>query len=507
MPPPRRSLGRIVKTRSLYWLVGAAAMLVPAALVIVVFPTAMGDLSENFATGRWFPLTTPEHPPLQVWMTGLTGLIFPPGALSAVLVNQAFNALGVLYVWLTLRRMVDPARAALFALLFAGTIWLVAAPLSYALNADAIQLTIWAGAIYHLVRATETNRPLHWLGFGLWLAAALYAKYSALILIVGLAVGSLVVPDYRRQWANPRFWLAVLLSALLVTPYFVALAHDPAAVVNAEARVDGFGASLGAHLRSLLGLAEGLLLYLAPGWVLVAIGLLTRDFSFVAPAASDPATIRFTRWTFLGAIACIVLMIAFLGLLYLPRFDAPLLPLAVLAGAPLIALDPARWPRVERQVLFTVAAFSAVIFAGAAVAYTFFTAHDNMQEPFAEADAIVRADWAKTYACGPAYYLGDRRTAHGLSISGDLKPIGVPIDDLRKVDWFDPDLLRRQGGLLVFSGADFPRDVVAAALPEFAYTEPKSFTLPLLRTRTSQSVGYSYAFVPPADCPAKAAAS
>jgi hypothetical protein len=491
-----------VTTRSLYWLVGALALLVPVALVIAVFPTAMGDISENFASGRWFPLTTPEHPPLQVWMTGAVALVFPPNALSAILVGQAFNALGVLYVWLTLRRIVDPARAALFALLFATSLWFTAAQLSYALNADAIQPTIWAATVYHLVRAKETNRPLHWLAFSLWLAAALYAKYSAAILIAGLVVGSIIVPDFRRQWTNPRFYLSALLTTALVAPYFVALARDPAAVVNAEARVGGLALPLLAHLRNLLGFAEGLLLYLAPGWVIVAIGLAGRDFSLATAQASDAPTLRFLRWSFIGAVIAIVALIVVAGLLYLPRFDAPLLPFAVFAGAPFISIDRDRWPLVERRVLFTLAAFNLVLFVGAVATYVFFTSHNNMQEPLAEAEQIVRADWAKTFPCGPAYYIGDRRTAHGLSISGDLKPVGVPIDDLRKLDWFDAELLRRQGALLVFSGTDFPREMVGDALPEFAYSEPKSFTLPLLRTRTGASVGYSYAFIAPADCPA-----
>ena len=491
-----------MQKRTLTLAIGAAAMLLPVALVLAVFPTAMGDISENFASGRWFPLTTPEHPPLQVWITGLVALVFRPSALSAILVGQVLNALGVIYVYLTLARVVDETRARLFAFLFAGSIYFMGAPLSYALNADIIQIPIWAGVVYHLVRAAESDRWRHWIGFALWMVAAVYTKYSVAILVFGLGVGSLAVADYRRQWRNPRFLLACLATVVLSAPYFIALRSDPAAIGNAAIRVEGGTESLLGRFANLLRFVEGPFVFLAPGWIMIGLGLWRRDFVALRPSAAAGATARFLRWTFYGAVALVVAMIFGIGLFYVPRFDAPLFVLLVLAGAPLVEIDRERWRVVEGQVLFTVAAFAAVFFVGAVVAYTFFTSHDNMQEPFSQADAILRADWDKSFACGPAYYLGDRRTAHGLSIVGDLKPIGIPLEDIRKVDWFDPELLRERGALLVFSGEAFPADKVAAALPEFAAGQPKSFTLPLLRTLTGQRVGYSYAFIPPADCPA-----
>jgi hypothetical protein len=151
-------------------------------------------------------------------------------------------------------------------------------------------------------------------------------------------------------------------------------------------------------------------------------------------------------------------------------------------------------------VFGTTAIVAAITFVGAIVAYMLFTAHDNMQEPLPEAARIVRADWDRSYACGPAYYIGDRRTADGMSITGDRKPGGIPIDDIPLIRWFDPELLREKGAALVFSGTTFPAADVAAALPGFTVTAPKSFTLPLLRNFTGRTVGYSYAFIAPADC-------
>ena len=133
-------------------------MLVPVALAVAVFPTAMGDLSENVASGRWFPLTTPEHPPMQVWLSGLAALVLPPNAATLILAGQVLNLVGVFYVWRTLLLVVDPVRAAMFAFLFATTIYFVGAPLSWALNADIIQIPMWAGVVYHLMRAAGTNR-------------------------------------------------------------------------------------------------------------------------------------------------------------------------------------------------------------------------------------------------------------------------------------------------------------------------------------------------------------
>ncbi len=493
-----------MKRQTSYILIAIAAMLVPAALAITTFPTAMGDISENFARGRWFSLATPEHPPLQVWLTGLTGLVFPPSALSAILVGQALNAIGVVYLFLTLALVMDRARAMLFAFLLATSIYFMAAPLSYALNADIIQIPIWAAVAYHLLRATDTRRWLHWFAFAVWMAAAVYAKYSAAILIVGLGVASVVVPQYRVQWRNPRFYIACLITVLLCTPHFIALSADPAALTNAEIRV-GRAAGLGARFGSLLGFIEGPLIFLAPGWIMVVLGLIRRDFLLTRPMIASAPAIRFLRWTFLGACGFVLVLIFGAGVSYLPRFDAPLFVLLILAVAPLVDLDRQRWYVVERRVKFTAASVAAVVFVAAVMAYTWFTAHSNMQEPLSDARAIMRAEWNHSYACGPAYYIGDRRTADGMSITGDRKPYGLPIDDIGVVRWFDPELLKKEGAILAFSGETFPADTVAAALPGVAYTEPKSFGLLLLRTLTGGSVGYSYAFIAPQDCPAPAA--
>jgi hypothetical protein len=485
----------------LAWYIGIAlgAMLVPVALALAVFPTAMGDLSENVASGRWFPLTTPEHPPMQVWLTGLVALVLPPNAVTIILAGQAFNLVGVFYVWRTLLLIVDPVRAAMFAFLFATTIYFIGAPLSWALNADIIQIPMWAGVVYHLMRAARTNRWLHWLGFALWMTAAVYTKFSAAILVAGLVVAAVVVPEYRRQWLNPRFWAASVLGVLIALPYLKALVADPSAIANAAVRV-GEGVPFLHRVGALSAFVQGFAVFLLPGWAILLIGLLKRDFRFVRPSAATTPDVRFLRWTFLGCAAVSVAMIFGIGLTYLPRFDAPLFGLAVSVAAPLIEIDRARWPATETRVLGTSAIVAVVTFVAAAVAYTLFTSHDNMQEPLPEATAIMRADWDKHYACGPAYYLGDRRTAHGMSISADRVPVGIPLDDIRLVHWFDPELLRERGAIMAFSGTSFPAEQVAKALPGSTLTAPQTFTLPLLRTRTGGSVSYSYAFIAPGDC-------
>ena len=121
-------------------LVAAAAFLVPVALALIVFPTAMIDTRELFAWGRFFPLATHKHPPMMAWIGGLVELVLPATAAMAILAGQFLNAVGVAYLYATLRLIVDRERAAFFAFLFATSLYFQLAPLSYALNADILQV-------------------------------------------------------------------------------------------------------------------------------------------------------------------------------------------------------------------------------------------------------------------------------------------------------------------------------------------------------------------------------
>jgi len=483
-----------------YVLIAAYSLLVPALLALLVLPTPASDTREAFTWGHFFSLETVKHPPMMQWIAGVTARLLGPTAFWAIIVTQILNAIALLYVYATFRLVIDRDRARLFTLLVATSFYLTAGALPFALNADVLQIVSWAAIVFHAIRAADANKTTHWLALALWSAAAVYTKYSALVLFGSLGLASLFVPHYRRIWGNPYLYACVAVGLLTAAPLIHAIATRTDSVGHAEALLS-YDASLGWRLYNLWQMALGLVLYLAPGWIILAVGFLRRDCRWAWPAAPSSRTLRFLQCAALAAFAALALLVLAGGLSFSSRYVAPFLILFVLAVCPLIDFDRSRWAGIESRTLRTLTVTATVMLLAAGLIYGVFASHDVMQEPSFEAAAAIRADWSKTYSCGPAYMLGDIGSANGMALTGPPLPVGIPMDILLQVSWFDPARLKRDGAIVVYRDA-VNWDEVARALPAVGPRDTHSITLPMLRTRTVASYTYRYFFLPPSVCAA-----
>jgi 4-amino-4-deoxy-L-arabinose transferase-like glycosyltransferase len=482
-----------------YLAVGAAALLTPLALALIIFPTAMIDTRELFAWGRFFPLATHKHPPMMALIGGLVESVLPANAFSAILIGQILNAIGIAYLYAILVKIVDRERAAFFAFLYATSLYFQLAPLSYALNADILQVPIWLAVVYHFIRAAETNAWRHWLALGAWAAAAVLTKYTAGLLFAAGAIATLVTPEFRRVWSNSRLGLAAAFGVLLIVPHLLALRANPAAIGYAEQFATN-SKNIADQLRSIALFAGGTLMFLAPGWIIVVVGFATGNVHLDRTPASDTAPLRrFLAALGVASVGVSLTLIVFAGTLFNHRYSAPLFALFVMALAPLVGFRRATAERAITAAIWWSAAVIGVVFFGSAVAYGLFYGHNYMQEPTEEAAAVVRADWDKHYPCGPAYILGDRPSAHGIAIAGDRRGAGVPLEDVKVATWFDRSLLDRQGAIVAFRRPISP-DEIEHAIPGTVIADEKSFTLPLKRTFSGATITYRYFFIPPRSC-------
>lgn len=481
-----------------YGLVAGLGLLTPVLLALVLFPTPMSDTREALAWGHTFSLAMPKHPPMMQWIAGLTAATLGTSAFAALLVNQALSAIGLLYVLTLLRRIVDGPHAFLHAFLFATSIYFIAAPLVFALNADVLQIASWAAIVFHGVRSAETNRPGHWLALALWGAAAVYTKYTVAILFTALAFASFSVPEFRLVWRNPRLYMAMGLAAILIAPHFFELTRDAAAIEHAEG-VLRLGIDWAERLKGLREVLLGPVLYLLPGWLMVVIGLLFGHWVIGAPATAPTPVQRFLRNGCLVAWALIAGLTVLLGLDYESRYDGPFLILLVLAIAPYVRLAEGHAEVVEHRMPKIIAITLAGIVLVSVIIYGLFTGHDYMQEPTADAMAKVREDWNKSYACGPAYVLGDPWSANGLPITERHGPIGIHLPVIGEAPWFSAEELRRKGAVVIYRD-EIAETEVAQFLPGVKPAEIKTFTLPYLRTWAHRTMTYKYFFMPPEDC-------
>lgn len=493
-----RSLSRSGFTAG-FVMVAVGALLLPVLLAVAVFPTPLYDTRELVAWGRHFPLITPVHPPIMVWVGGIVDRIAGPSGVAIVLAGQMLLAIGLIYVYAILRLVTDRAMAALIATLTASSFYVVFGPLSWALNADILQLTSWPAVLYHFLRAARNDRWLHWIMVGVWAAIAALTKYNAAVLFVAMAAAIVTLPAFRKCLRRPGPYVALLIAALLLSPHVVAAYSSGSTLAYGSRHFTGAG-SLADTARRLGQLLTGYLPLLLPGAVVVAIGwwrgtMVVRSQTLTE--ASDEY--RFIVLVNVGMLVALFGMIGVLGLEYIARYGAPFAELAVLAVAPLVTWREKWRAEGERRVAVGLGVLYGVVAVATTVAYVMFFSHSGLQEPTAQAARIILDDWRSRYDCGPAYFLGDRQTVYGIGIAAGPEADSLTLDFIPKAKWFDAGRLRAKGAVVVYTLPDVPAQF-AQAFPGIALTEEKRFAVPDLRTQSGKMKEYAYRFAAPADC-------
>ena len=472
-----------------------ALFLCVALGLALALPAPSSDTRELLSWGLHPAWSTPKQPPLMAWMGFLVMRFAWPTTFWCALLTQALNAVGLAYVYATLRLWSAREAAALLSVLLAGTVYFLGAPVAFALNADILQFPFWAALLFHAVRAFETRRLRHWAAAALAFALAFYAKYTVALLAFALVAASLRVPAFRSVWRDVRLYLAAALAAALVAPHLIAAPHT-GSVAHAAGTL-WLSGGLGYRLRNLAEFGLGFAAYLAPAWLWLAWGFWRDDWRY-APAC-EPAA-RAVRAASAAALAAVLLLILALGFKYPSRYDSPLLFLVYLGAASLIRFEPARFAAARAWMTRAAAAFAAVLLIGGLGLYGALTVHPRQQEPLAAAAARLQSEWRSRFSCGPAYVMGDFWSAYGLGVSMSPPRPGVHLIEMQGAPGFDPARLAREGAILVYRDSIDAREV-HAVFPGLDLSAAERLTLPYARTLNRRAmVSYQYLFIPPKGC-------
>lgn len=474
-------------------------LLLPVVLAALVFPTPLYDTRELVAWGRHFPLVTPVHPPMMVWVGGLVDRLFGPSGTAIVAANQISLAIGLAYLYATLSLLIERTMAAFILALTASSFYMVFGPLSWALNADILQLMSWPAVLYHFMRGRSTDRWLHWILFGVWTAVAALTKYNAVVLLIGIASGVLAVPSFRSCLRRPGLYVAVLVGALLFLPHVMAALQVGSTIHYGERHFKGFG-SLTDTARRLGWLVVGYLPLLLPGVVVLAIALMRRMVVWRVPRFSEASDdLKFVVVVNIAMFVVLLVLIIGLGLEYIARYGAPFGELSVLALAPLFSWAVGRRETLMRDTALSLGALYGVLAIAVSVIYLFFASHSGLQEATAQAAQLVLDDWNSKYKCGPAYYIGDRQTVYGIGIAAGPDGDSIALEFIPKTHWFDRNKLADRGAVLIYTLPQVPGDF-AAAFPDLKMSEEKRISVPVLRTQTGKTKDYFYRLIAPKNC-------
>jgi 4-amino-4-deoxy-L-arabinose transferase-like glycosyltransferase len=325
------------------------------------------DETYDVVIARHPALSYQDHPPAAMWLIAAAAKL--AGSESHLIVRMPTLILSAALSWLLYRltAFMFDKWAGVFAVaalclsplfsFYLGTVAVTDGPLLFSLTAAALFV---ARALFDKDGAHRIDWPLAGLFFGL----ALLSKFSAILLLPGLALFLLTVPRHRGVLLTPGPYVAALLALAVFAPVIVwnwENGFGAFVFQGGRAALDG-----GIHVERTLAHIGILIAVMGPALWFAQIATL------ISALRAGPADER--RWFF--AMLAIV-PIAFFLMLDLfggardqvPHWQAP----GYLFTFPLVGAAITHWQaRFPRAVWWTIAACTtgAVVFALVIVSYT-----------------------------------------------------------------------------------------------------------------------------------------
>jgi hypothetical protein len=476
----------------------AITFLYPVIICAAFFPTPASDLREHINLGLTLPLYTWNNPPLQTWLTGVIALMGAHDSWPFVLIAQILNFVGLGYLVAIARKFIGPQAVTSLVIIFCGSVYYSLATPTMALNADQIGGPIWAAILYHALSAGRDNRWCDWILCGALFGLAFLTKYYAVVMLSALLAAAYCEPNYRRIFLNDRFHTAIFVSlpimAINIVPEWLrgdAIGHGAGRfdVLDPSAQGEFWRYFLPNRVAAIGHLARSFLFYGAPALIGLAV-LAWRGQVRRPRMPSEPAQ----RVVVLAALAVVIAMLLLIiigGLRYLTRYGYPFYGMCLLALLSVIEVAP----RGQRAYATITLAIWAALIAGT-LAYAQFAINRVLREPAPAAAEALRALWERRYPCGPAYVIGDFRTARGIASYWRHGLHGVAFEEVGHKDWFDPDEVQRRGAIIIstpeLAGSDYPH--------WFADRTTATLALPYRRSVRTEQHTYVYIFAPPQSC-------
>jgi hypothetical protein len=373
--------------------------------------------------------------------------------------------------------------------MYCGSIFYSAATPTMALNADQIQVPIWAGCLYHALSAARDNRWRDWLLTGVLIGVAFLAKYSSAVILAVMLAAALWLPAYRGIFRNIRFYTAgILVFAIMLIHLIPELLY--ANILHYGVTRFDLTTTLANRARSVGHLLRSFLFYGFP--MLIGLAILARRGDISRPRMPHDPARQFIVLTAAGICIVMLLMIVIGGLHYSTRYTFAFYGLSLLALLSVISIEPRR---LRDYANVTLMIWGGIVIG--TLVYTQLVINRGLREPAHTAAPMVREAWDRQFSCGPAYVLGDYRTERAIAIYFGRPVLGVGLNDIDVPIWFDKDRLQRLGAIVITS----PDTLDFGKFDQwFLGRTLTTITLPYRRTLRTDQHTYQYYFIAPQGC-------
>lgn len=408
------------------------------------------DFLEAYAWSTGFEWSSPRHPPMIGWLTGLWFSVMPRNAVSFLTLGTLAMGLTLWVFHLLFKRILPPEKRV--AALALTALLPMLAPRGFYFNANTLQAPFWTLCTLFFLRSFETRRVLPAALAGAMAAGGALVKYFGGFLPMGLAAATLVHPDRWRYWRSPAPYVSVGVFAVLLVPHLLWVLDHELTPLNfvSTAHVAPLGEAILNALKFVFVVIPAW--SLLPVIVFLAVVRPTRAERRQIVAPSDPRhrmwLVIFVGTLVIAAIACAALSQLISNPWAYPAFSlfAPIL----LAPATLVVTAAMRARLVLAMLLFALLLAAAAPFLA--------LLRDAYRPPvysFTRLIApVVEAEAAERFGHNLAYAGGERGLAYGLSFYGSTGARSFPDLDPDLAPWIDTADVAGKGMVVLCVVAD-----------------------------------------------------
>jgi len=193
------------------------AALTLARLAVAAITPLSPDEAYYWVWSRALAAGYPDHPPMVALWIWLGTFIAGDGALGVRLLAPVATALGTVLLFRASEDFFPGRGAGLTAALLLNATLLLGIG-SVTMTPDTPLLLFWTAALWALGRLVVTGRGEWWLVAGAAAGLSLDSKYTALLLLPGIAAWIGMVPALHPWLRHPQPWAGALLAGVLFAP-------------------------------------------------------------------------------------------------------------------------------------------------------------------------------------------------------------------------------------------------------------------------------------------------
>jgi hypothetical protein len=403
------------------------------------------DVGEMFAWSHQISWSAPTHPPLGAWLTRVWFAVMPRQDWAFYLFGILLATIALWIAWRLAGRYLTAEKRVLGLTLLSLVPFYNFHALKY--NASSVLTPLWAATTWWFLLSFETRRAGFAALAGLAAGAAMLGKYWSIFLLAGLALAALSDPRRIAYFRSPAPWLTIAAGALVLAPHVLWIATHGFTTVDF---------AFTSHATTLTHAAAGSFYFLVSVLGYIAVPIVLSALA----TAPNLAAIKDTVWpavterrTILIAFAAPLLLAALVAIVARAELD-PLWSISAMTLLPVVLLS-SPLVHVNRSAAVYLLAFAVVLPLAmiAAAPVIALVIHQHGLTNYAGhyrliAQAVERA-WHETSDKPLRIVGGNRPVVDGSNFYFTDPPATFVVTEPMRTPWVDQARIAREGIAIV----------------------------------------------------------